>query len=156
MRRIRPPRPDEASHLGAVTRRATRASLPTAYVRHIARRATFPAGVEVDLDIRGWCWAVLPDDRDVPVGYAAVEPARGVLAALYVDPAYQGQGYGLRLLRWAERTLRARGHRRLRADAELPALSFYLRHGWRALTVTTLDLEARGRLPVVRLVKTFP
>jgi len=155
MCRIRPPRPDEAALLGAITRRATRASLPTAYMLHIARRAVFPAGFEVDLDARGWRWAVLPDDADRPVGYAAVEPRRGTLAALYVDPAHQGQGHGLRLLRWAERTLRGAGHRRLRTDAELPALTFYLRHGWRALAATTLDLEARGRLPVVRLVKAF-
>lgn len=155
MRRIRPPRPDEAARLGTITRRATRASLPGAYVAHIARRAAFPAGFEVDLDARGWRWAVLPDDADRPVAYAAVEPRRGTLAALYVDPAHQGQGHGLRLLRWAERTLRAAGHRRLRTDAELPALAFYLRHGWRALTATTLNLEARGRLSVVRLVKTF-
>ena len=155
MRRIRPPRPEEAALLGTITRRATRTSLPTAYVLQIARRAAFPAGVEVDLDAPGWRWAVLPDDADRPVGYAAVEPRRGTLAALYVDPAHQGQGHGLRLLRWAERRLRAAGHRRLRTDAELPALAFYLRHGWRALAATTLDLEARGRLPVVRLVKVF-
>lgn len=156
MRRIRPPRPNEAALLGAITRRSTLASLPTAYVPHISRRAAFPAGFEVDLDVRGWRWAVLPDDADHPVGYAAVEPRRGTLAALYVDPAHQGQGHGLRLLRWAERTLRKAGHRRLRTDAELPAFTFYLRHGWRALAAATLDLEARGRLPVIRLVKTFP
>lgn len=155
MPRIRPPRADEAALLGVITRRATRASLPTAYVPHIARRATFPQGFEVDLAVPGWRWAVLPDATDRPVGYAAVEPRRGVLAALYVDPAHQGHGHGLRLLRWAERVLRAQGHARLRTDAELPALPFYLRRGWRALAATTLDLEARGRLPVVRLVKTF-
>lgn len=155
MRRIRPPRPNEATRLGVITQRATQASLPTAYVPHIARRATFPPGFEIDLSVRGWRWAVLPDDQDLPIGYAAVEPLRGTLAALYIDPAHQGQGHGRRLLRWAERVLRARGHRRLRTDAELPALSFYLRHGWRAVTATTLDLEVRGRLPVVRLVKTF-
>jgi GNAT superfamily N-acetyltransferase len=155
MPRIRPPRANEAETLGIITRRATRASLPTAYVAHIARRATFPEGFEVDLDVPGWRWAVLPDAADRPVGYAAVELRRGTLAALYVDPAHQGQGHGRRLLSWAERTLRAQGHARLRTDAELPALPFYLRHGWRALAATTLDLDARGRLPVVRLVKTF-
>lgn len=155
MRSIRPPRPHEASLLGTITRKATRMSLPKAYVPQIALRATFPPEVEVDLDTPGWQWAVLPNEKDIPIGYVAIQPSRGVLAALYVDPAYQGQGYGLRLLRWAERTLRARGHQRLRTDAELPALSFYLRYGWRAISVTTLNLEIRGPLPVVRLIKTF-
>jgi ribosomal protein S18 acetylase RimI-like enzyme len=73
------------------------------------------------------------DDAGVIKGLAAGDPRDGSIWALFVDPAFEGQGIGQALIRAACASLAAAGHRvaRLSTDPGTRAERFYLCNGWR-------------------------
>jgi GNAT superfamily N-acetyltransferase len=85
--------------------------------------------------------------------FAAIEPAGGELAALYVEPAAQGAGVGELMLRHAEDALRAAGIAEAHLwvfEANGHGRAFYERRGW--------ELDPGGRseawvVPAVRYRK---
>jgi ribosomal protein S18 acetylase RimI-like enzyme len=87
--------------------------------------------------------------------FAAIEPATGELAALYVEPAAQGAGLGDTMLRHAEAALREAGRRHAHLwvfEANGHGRAFYERRGW------ALDPEGRSTswaAPAVRYRKSL-
>ena len=84
---------------------------------------------EIGAEIVGFCSVGSPQDP------ADHDPDNAELFAIYVDPAFQGQGAGALLLNAAEGTMRAWGavHGVLWVlSGNAPARSFYERHGWSA------------------------
>jgi GNAT superfamily N-acetyltransferase len=73
------------------------------------------------------------DDAGLIKGMSAGDPRDGSIWALFVDPAFEGQGIGRALIRAACGSLAAAGHRvaRLSTDPGTRAERFYLRNGWR-------------------------
>lgn len=64
-------------------------------------------------------------------GTAQVDPASGLLRALFVDAGLQGRGMGRSLLASVEERVRAAGSRRLFGAMSLNAVSFYRGAGFR-------------------------
>jgi ribosomal protein S18 acetylase RimI-like enzyme len=83
------------------------------------------------------------DERGVIKGFSAGDPRDGSIFALFVDPAFEGQGIGQALILAACRSLAAAGHHiaRLSTDPGTRAERFYLRNGWLAK-----GLDARGEV----------
>jgi GNAT superfamily N-acetyltransferase len=83
------------------------------------------------------------DERGSIKGFSAGDPRDGSIFALFVDPAFEGQGIGQVLILAACRSLAAAGHRiaRLSTDPGTRAERFYLRNGWLAK-----GLDARGEM----------
>ncbi|MEW7848596.1 GNAT family N-acetyltransferase [Massilia aurea] len=102
--------------------------------------AHYPAAV-----IETWCASAPPaslprlvehgsamvaiDDGRV-AGFAVLDLDRGEVDAAFVDPAYQGRGIALDLLRRLEALARGRGLQRLFLSASLNAVAFYERAGF--------------------------
>ena len=73
------------------------------------------------------------DEDGRVVGFSAGDPRDGSIWALFIDPAYEGRGFGRSLLGQACTTLRAAGCKRLWLKT-LPgtrAQTFYLKAGWK-------------------------
>jgi GNAT superfamily N-acetyltransferase len=83
------------------------------------------------------------DERGIIKGFSAGDPRDGRIFALFVDPAFEGQGIGQALILAACRSLAAAGHgiARLSTDPGTRAERFYLRNGWLAR-----GLDARGEM----------
>jgi GNAT superfamily N-acetyltransferase len=83
------------------------------------------------------------DERGIVKGFSAGDPRDGSIFALFVDPAFEGQGIGQALILAACRSLAATGHRiaKLSTDPGTRAERFYLRNGWRAK-----GFDARGEM----------
>jgi GNAT superfamily N-acetyltransferase len=83
------------------------------------------------------------DDVGVIKGFSAGDPRDGSIFALFVDPAFEGQGIGQALILAACRSLAVAGHRiaRLSTDPGTRAERFYLRNGW-----LPKGLDARGEM----------
>jgi ribosomal protein S18 acetylase RimI-like enzyme len=83
------------------------------------------------------------EDGDVIKGFSAGDPRDGSIFALFVDPAFEGQGIGQALILAACRSLEAAGHRiaRLSTDPGTRAERFYVRNGWLAK-----GLDSRGEM----------
>lgn len=74
--------------------------------------------------------AVLAEEARCVVGYAVLDLTRGEIDAAFVDPAHQGCGIALELLRQLEALAQERGLRRLFLSASLNAVPFYTRAGF--------------------------
>jgi GNAT superfamily N-acetyltransferase len=76
-------------------------------------------------------------------GFSAGDPRDGSIFALFVDPAFEGQGIGQALILAACRSLARAGHRiaKLSTEPGTRAERFYLRNGWHAK-----GLDARGEM----------
>lgn len=76
-------------------------------------------------------------------GFAAGDPRDGSIWALFVDPAFEGQGIGQVLINAACDSLRQAGHRvaTLRTGERTRAERFYVKNGW-----TAQGLDARGEV----------
>jgi GNAT superfamily N-acetyltransferase len=83
------------------------------------------------------------EDGGVIKGFSAGDPRDGSIFALFVDPAFEGQGIGQALILAACRSLAVAGHRiaKLSTDPGTRAERFYLRNGWRAK-----GIDARGEM----------
>jgi putative acetyltransferase len=68
--------------------------------------------------------------RDVLVGYAELDEARGHIGALYVDVGRAGRGIGSALLARLEALALRAGQRTLFVDASLNAVAFYRARGF--------------------------
>ena len=73
------------------------------------------------------------EDRGLIKGLSAGDPRDGSIWALFVDPAFEGQGIGQALIAVACTSLATAGHRvaKLSTDPGTRAERFYLRNGWR-------------------------
>jgi ribosomal protein S18 acetylase RimI-like enzyme len=129
-------------------RRATPADIPSIMeIRGLVRenRLSDPSRVTA-ADVL-WQIAHSPihlwDERGVIKGFSAGDPRDGSIFALFVDPAFEGQGIGQALILAACRSLAAAGHRiaKLSTDPGTRAERFYLRNGWLAK-----GLDARGEM----------
>jgi GNAT superfamily N-acetyltransferase len=87
------------------------------------------------------------DDAGLIKGMSAGDPRDGSIWALFVDPAFEGQGIGQALILAACTSIAAAGHRtaRLSTDPGTRAERFYLRNGWLAEGHT-----ARGEIIFVK------
>jgi GNAT superfamily N-acetyltransferase len=90
------------------------------------------------------------EDAGLIKGMSAGDPRDGSIWALFVDPAFEGQGIGQALIFATCASLAAAGHRiaRLSTEPGTRAERFYLRNGWfakgyteRGEVVFTKELE---------------
>jgi GNAT superfamily N-acetyltransferase len=83
------------------------------------------------------------DDGGVIKGFSAGDPRDGSIFALFVDPAFEGQGIGQALIMAACRSLAVAGHRiaKLSTEPGTRAERFYRQNGWLAK-----GLDARGEM----------
>jgi GNAT superfamily N-acetyltransferase len=74
------------------------------------------------------------DDAGLIKGMSAGDPRDGSIWALFVDPAFEGQGIGQALILAACKSVAAAGHRvaKLSTEPGTRAERFYLRNGWRS------------------------
>lgn len=86
-----------------------------------------PASVPLHMDAGG---AVLAEEEGAVLGFAVLDLVSGEVDAAFVDPAHQGRGIALDLLRHLETLARERGLRRLFLSASLNAVRFYERAGF--------------------------
>lgn len=99
-------------------------------------------------------WVGVAQGTVVGFSHLQGEPPRGELAALFVDPATIGCGYGKELLLHSLRVASAAGFTHLTLDADPGAESFYLRFG-----ATRIGTSASGSIPgreLPRLEFTLP
>jgi putative acetyltransferase len=87
------------------------------------------------------------------VAVAQLDVAAGVLRALFVDAALQGQGVGRALLAAVEARARAAGCSHLRGAMSLNAVAFYERAGFASRGGPALLRSADIRVPVMWMEK---
>lgn len=75
--------------------------------------------------------AVVAEENGQLLGYAILNQDTGEVDAAFVEPAHQGRGIALGLLRALESMARARGLARMFLSASLNAVPFYERAGFR-------------------------
>lgn len=146
--RLRPARECHGADAWDVAVNAVSNSLRTTYTKAIVKRALLADGFEVDFT--EYSRVAMLDGR--VVGFVMFEPHRAHITALYVDPECQGLGIGRRLLNWAFRRI-CQEHSKAYVWAELPALGFYTRNGYRVSSVATKKVKGRGALPMAKLEK---
>jgi ribosomal protein S18 acetylase RimI-like enzyme len=129
-------------------RRATLADIPSIMeIRGAVRENRLSDPSRVTTADLHWQIAHSPihlwDGGGVIKGFSAGDPRDGSIFALFVDPAFEGQGIGQALIQAACRSLAAAGHRiaRLSTDPGTRAERFYRRNGWLAK-----GLDARGEM----------
>jgi putative acetyltransferase len=93
--------------------------------------------------------AVREDGRTV----AFCHNANDEILGLYVDPDWQGRGVGSDLLRRAEATIAARGHRVAKVTATISARPFYESHDYRFIADHPHKTRGGLILPAVALEK---
>jgi len=85
-------------------------------------------------DIEDGDFGVLDVDGSIAgVVYVTCTDDVADLDLLYVDPAFMGAGYGVRLFQWALDVARRRGANRITIDADPNAKSFYEHMGARLI-----------------------
>ena len=148
--------PTAAAFSAGGLRRAVRADLPRLFeIRNAVGENRLAeswddfvriGGSFVDRDLT-WVWARGPEI----LGFAAVDPRRGAIEVLYVDPAAEGQGIGRALLARCCDDLRTAGHRMasLTTAPGTRAERFYRAGGWSRQGVT-----ANGDLLLVKPLST--
>ncbi|HSN70820.1 MAG TPA: GNAT family N-acetyltransferase [Steroidobacteraceae bacterium] len=122
-------------------RQARRSDIPGIQrVRHAVRENRLTSTVITDADVadaiertgRGW----IIDVDDAVVGFAIGNAGNGNVWALFVDPEFEGLGFGRRLhdecIRWL---FEASGPERLwlTTEPDTRAHRFYLQSGWREI-----------------------
>lgn len=83
------------------------------------------------------------------VAYGGIDLDEGLIAALFVDPAYAGEEVGEAMLSFLLRTAREHRLSSLRVESSLDAASFYQRHGFRSYAQQVVDLEHGLQLEAV-------
>lgn len=145
----RKPLAEEFSEMGKVANLASYEANKRVFPRWIYRRASVPVDIFKKEDGGRWRIAIVDD---YIVGICGVY-SDGYLVALYVHPSYQGLGIGKTLLAWAEERVYWQGHKKIEAHAELGAMEFYLKNGYRVLSAQNEEIKTRGRLPLVKISK---
>jgi len=74
--------------------------------------------------------AVVAEENGQVIGYAILNQDTGEVDAAFVEPAHQGRGIALRLMRELETMARLRGLARMFLSASLNAVLFYERAGF--------------------------
>ncbi len=127
----------------ATLRQCTRADFPGMWaVRYAVRENPLSPGrlddndmiEETEVSGRGW---VIEHDGQVRA-FAVGNAQTGNIWALFVDPQWEGRGYGRRLLEVMTQWLWSKGLQRLSlsTDPESRADAFYRRSGWIPLGLT--------------------
>jgi GNAT superfamily N-acetyltransferase len=119
--------------------------------REIAAWSSLPALYHAWAMTAGGERYVVAERGGAIVGYAAVRAAE--VSALFVRPGAARRGIGAALLARVERGARRRGVRRLRVDAALPAIAFYVSRGFRGGRALRVPLPGGEALPARRLSK---
>lgn len=79
---------------------------------------------------------LLAEEEGVLLGFASLDPARGLLDHLYVHPAHQRRGIATQL---CEALAPLRETPRLYTEASLTAAPFFLAQGWRVVRRQTVE-----------------
>jgi GNAT superfamily N-acetyltransferase len=74
---------------------------------------------------------------------------------VFVDPAFQKQGFGRRIMRQLEETAARQGIAVVKLDASLPAKAFYDRCGYLTVEPASLLVENGQRLDFFKMQKTL-
>ena len=74
--------------------------------------------------------ALVAEEDGALAGFAVLDLASGEVDAVFVDPAHQGRGIALDMLRRLEVLAQERGVQRLFLSASLNAVAFYERAGF--------------------------
>ena len=111
--------------------RAVRTSCASHYPSEVIETwCAAPAPVALPLLVRAG-GAVVAEEHGRVLGYAVLNQETGEVDAAFVDPAHQGRGIALGLLRELEAMARRRGLARMFLSASLNAVPFYERAGFR-------------------------
>jgi len=117
---------------------ATATTAEVREIRHRVLRPGQPLGVldspddERSVHLAAWDGdRVVGTVRILPAGHTG-DPEAWQLRSMAVDPEYQGQGIGRRLLEAVVEEARRRGVGLLWANARTSALGFYTKAGWQA------------------------
>jgi ribosomal-protein-alanine N-acetyltransferase len=115
---------------------ALRAVVDAAYSRHIPRIGRKPLPMEADyaaLVAANQVWVMRDGQAVIGVLVLIGEPDHLLLENVCVAPERQGQGIGLRLLRFTEEEARRRGYAEVRLYTNvrfIENIALYLRHGY--------------------------
>lgn len=99
---------------------------------------------------------VAEDERRNVIGFGQLDPARGEIDAVYVDPSAARSGVGTALLGALEQIARNCGIFHLHLIATLNAVAFYSRAGYERECDTTYRTLAGIDMPVVSMAKRVP
>lgn len=119
--------------LWALRTRAVRATCASHYPPEVIDTwcaTAAPASLPLLIQAGG---AVVAEDDGQVLGYAILNTATGEVDAAFVEPAHQGKGIALALVRALEGLALARGLPRMFLSASLNAVPFYERAGFRAV-----------------------
>lgn len=111
--------------------RAVRATCASHYPADVIETwCAAPAPVALPLLVQAG-GAVVAEENGQVLGYAILNQETGEVDAAFVDPAHQGRGIALGLMRELEALARLRGLARMFLSASLNAVPFYERAGFR-------------------------
>ena len=107
----------------------------------------------------GWSWrrTLFGSDHGPGREMGALDPARDAakIRAIFVDPAWAGQGVGRSVLRHCEAAALAAGFRRFEMGSTLTGYGLYLREGYVEMDRVWVPLPNGESLEVVRMGKTL-
>lgn len=107
----------------------------------------------VSSDIDSNQYFVLEGDGEV-IGFCALlgaDARGGELAHMFIEPARQREGHGLRLVEHAKSVARARGWRRLRVESDPHASAFYRSCGGKEIGTVPSGSIAGRSLPLFEI-----
>ena len=79
----------------------------------------------------------------------------GEIKRVFVDPTFQKQGFGRRIVQHLEETAALQGVKTVKLDASLPSKAFYDRLGYATVEAAFLPVENGQRLDFFKMQKTL-
>lgn len=104
--------------------------------------------------IQSACFFVAEEDGQI-IGFSLMQPAQGVINAVYVHPEHVGRGVGTLLLAALEREARAAGLSRVTLNATLNSVLFYKARGYESCGSGMNTLPSGVELPCLRMEKSM-
>ncbi|CAF1624204.1 unnamed protein product [Rotaria magnacalcarata] len=92
-------------------------------------------------------------DNKLIIGFGAIIISDHEIRALYIDPMYEHQGVGSKILQHLEELALAQGVNILKLEASLNAETFYIRHGYRVTQYDYHPLSSGGQMKCVKMSK---
>jgi GNAT superfamily N-acetyltransferase len=98
---------------------------------------------------------IVAESRNNPViiGFGSVIPSKQEIRAVYVDPAFAGQGVGSKILSNLEELALLHGANKLHLDSSLNAEQFYSHHGYSVIERGTHRLNSGVIMDCVKMSK---
>ncbi|MGA2232020.1 MAG: GNAT family N-acetyltransferase [Tepidisphaeraceae bacterium] len=122
---------------------------PIASPTNLARKGDdFDAKVE-----RGQSLVVVAEIHGSIAGFGEIAPADCHLVAVYVDPDFQRRGVGSAILKYLEQIATDRSLPHLQMSASLPAIPFYLAHGYQIVEEGFHSLGAGKQMACMKMCK---